>query len=70
MCQVGRHTDLWSKRHIQNLHPVSFANAHHDVTDLVNYGMVKNTITGMSWKQNLTFLLNKKILISVSDNTF
>ena len=24
------------------LHPVSYTNTHHDVTDLVNHGMVKN----------------------------
>ena len=37
-------------------------NTHHDVTELVNYGMVKNTRTWISWKQNGTFLWNKKIL--------
>ena len=26
------------------MHPVSCTNTHHDVTDLVNHGMVKNTI--------------------------
>ena len=30
------------------MHPVSCTNSHHDVTDLVNYGMVKNTETGIS----------------------
>ena len=25
------------------MHPVSCANTHHDVTDLVNYDMVENT---------------------------
>ena len=25
------------------MHPVSSTNAHHDVTDLVNHGMAKNT---------------------------
>ena len=27
------------------LHPVSYNNTRHDVTDLVNHGMVKNTKT-------------------------
>ena len=35
---------------------------HHDVTDLVNHGMVKNTKTWISWEQNIIFLWNKKIL--------
>ena len=43
-------------------HPVSCAYIHHDVTDLVNQGMVKNTKTWISWKWNITFLRNKKIL--------
>ena len=25
------------------MHPVSFTNTHHDITDLVNHGIVKNT---------------------------
>ena len=25
------------------MHPVSYTNAHHDVTGLVNHGIVKNT---------------------------
>ena len=35
---------------------------HHEVTDLVNHGMVKNTKTWMSSERNITFLRNKKIL--------
>ena len=27
------------------MYPVSCANTHHEVTDFVNYGMVKNTKT-------------------------
>ena len=27
------------------MYPVSCSNTHHDVTDLVNHGMVKNTKT-------------------------
>ena len=30
------------------MHPVSCSNTHHDVTDLVNHGMIKNTKTGIS----------------------
>ena len=44
------------------MHPISCANAHHDVTDLVNQGMVKNTKTWISCKRNITFLRSKKIL--------
>ena len=44
------------------IYPVSCTNTHHDVIDLVNNGMFKNTITWISWKWNITFLRNKKIL--------
>ena len=44
------------------MHPVLCTNTHHDVTDLVNHGMVKNTKTWISWKRNIIFLRNKKIL--------
>ena len=44
------------------MHPVSCINTYHDVTDSVNHGMVKNTNTWMSWKRNIFFLRNKKIL--------
>ena len=42
--------------------PVSCTNTHHDVTDLINHGIVKNTKTWISWERNITFLRNKKIL--------
>ena len=42
-------------------HLVSCTNTHHDVTGLVNHGMVKNTKTGISGGQNITFLQNRKI---------
>ena len=44
------------------IHPVSCTNTHHDITDLVNHGIVKNTKTRISQKQNLLFLRNKTIL--------
>ena len=44
------------------MQPVLCTNTHHDVTDLVNHGMVKNTKTWKSWERNKTFLRNKKIL--------
>ena len=44
------------------MHPVLWTNTHHDVTDLVNHGMIKNTKTCISWEQNITFLQNKIIL--------
>ena len=48
---------IYSKMHI-----ISCANTHRGVTDLVNHGMVKNTETWISWKWNIIFLQNKKIL--------
>ena len=44
------------------MHPVSCTNIHHEVTDLINHGMVENTKTWMSWEQYLTFPQNKKII--------
>ena len=44
------------------MHPVLRTNTYHDVTDLVNHGMVKNTKTWISWKRNIIFLWIKKIL--------
>ena len=44
------------------MHLVSCINTHHDVTDLANYGIVKNTKTWLSWEGNILFLRNKKIL--------
>ena len=40
----------------------SYANTHHDVTDSVNHGMIKNTNTWISWERNIIFLQNKRIL--------
>ena len=48
---------MWFKRYIQKC-----TNTHHDVTDLVNHGIVKNTETWTSWEWNITYLWNKKIL--------
>ena len=33
---------------------------HHDITDLVYHGVVKNAKTGISWERSITFLRNKK----------
>ena len=41
---------------------LSCTNTHHDITDFVDLGMVKNTKTWMSWEENITSLRNKKIL--------
>ena len=59
--QVWWLNELWLKRYLK-MYPVSCTNTHHDVTDLVNHGMVKNTKTWISWEWNITFLRNKKIL--------
>ena len=45
-----------------NMHPVSCINTHHDVTDLISHGMVKNIKTWISWEWNIIFPRNKKIL--------
>ena len=42
------------------MYPLSCTNTHHDVTDLVNHGIVKNTETWISRERNITFLRNKK----------
>ena len=52
------------------MHPVSCTNTDHYVTDLVNYGMIKNTKTWISWERNIAFLRIKKFLICSSDDTF
>ena len=44
------------------MHRISCTNTHHDFTDLVNYEMVENTKTWISWERNITFPQNKKIL--------
>ena len=44
------------------MHLVSCTNTHHDVIDLVNHEIVKNTKTWISWERNITVLRNKKIL--------
>ena len=49
-------------RHIQKRTLSHELILNHDVTDLVNHEMVKNTKTCISWEHNITFLQNKKIL--------
>ena len=44
------------------MHLVSCTNTHHGIINLVNYGMIQNTKTWISWEQNITFLWNKEIL--------
>ena len=52
--------ELWFKRYIQKW-TVSCTNTHHDVTDLLNHGIVKNTKKWIYWEPSLNFLQNKKI---------
>ena len=40
------------------MHPVSCTNSHHDVTDLVNHGMVKNK--EREYLENRTYFSTKK----------
>ena len=49
---------------------VSCTNTHHDVTDLVNHGMVKNTKLEYLEKGTLFFYKIQKFLICASDGTF
>ena len=42
-CDVIIGIALQSKLLYLQMHPVTCTNTHHDVTDLVNHGMVKNT---------------------------
>ena len=44
------------------MHPPFCTNTHHDVTDLLNYVLVKITKIWIPWKRNITFLRNKKFL--------
>ena len=48
---------IYSKMHL-----VSCTNTHHDITDLVNHGMVKNTKTWIYWEWKITSLRNEKLL--------
>ena len=59
---IGQVWSLVVQKIYSKMHPVSCTNTHHDVTDLVNLGMVKNTKTWISWERNTTFPRNKKIL--------
>ena len=52
------------------MHPVTYTNTHHDITDLVNHGMVENTKTWISWKQLSFFYEIKKFLTCALDDTF
>ena len=54
--------ELLFKKYIVQMGTVWCINTCHDVTDLANHGMVKNTKTWMSWEPNMTFLENRKIL--------
>ena len=53
------------------MHRVSCCNTHHDVTDLVNHGMVENTKTlNILRTEHKPFYKIKKILTCASDVTF
>ena len=45
------------------MYPIFCTNTYHDVTDLVNYGMGKNTKTWISRERNINFLWNKKPML-------
>ena len=68
--------ELWFKRYIHSfslylfseyyskMHPISCTNTHHDVTDLLNHGIVKTTKTWIFLRKghDITFQWNKKII--------
>ena len=60
--QFARFGGLVVQKIYSKMHPVSCTNTHHDVTDFVNHGMVKNTKIWISWEHNVTFLRNQTIL--------
>ena len=53
--QVWLVKELWFKWFFQNY-------THHDITDLVNYEMIKKIKTWICWEWNMTFLWNKRNL--------
>ena len=50
---------MWFKRYIQKCTLSHVLNAPHDIIDLVNHQMFKNTKTWISWERYITFLRNK-----------
>ena len=52
------------------MHSLSYINTHHDVTDLLNPEMAKNTKLWISWERSLTFLRIKNFLTCASDDIF
>ena len=43
------------------MHIALCTNTHHDVTDFVDLGMVKNIKIWISWQRKITFLQNEKV---------
>ena len=52
------------------MYPVSCANNHHDVADLVNHGMVKMQNLNILRTENSFSMKQKKNLTCASDGTF
>ena len=53
------------------MHPVLSTNTDHDVADLVNHGMLKNTKTWIYLRKEHNFSTKKKFLLTcASDDTF
>ena len=52
---------MWLKRYIPKC-TLSLVHTHHDMTDLENHRMVKNTKSWTFRERNITFLWSKKIL--------
>ena len=61
---------ICGSKELFKMHTVTCTTTHHDITDLVNLGMVQNTKTWLLWQQNIIFLRNKKFLSYALDDTF
>ena len=54
------------------MHLVSCTNTHHDVTDFVDLGMVKNTKSWISWEQNIIkkSIIKKSLTCTLDDTSW
>ena len=62
VCQMFGGQWVMAQKIYSKMYPVSCTNTYHDVRDLVNHGMVKNTKTWISGEWNIISLRNKKVL--------
>ena len=65
--QVWWLNKLWFKSYIKQMHPVLRTNTYHDVTDLVNDWMLRNTKIWISWERKITTTKKKFLICTVDD---